>query len=59
MVNTHAKSSSETSRALALELAGVFSAGSEDGQREVLGERTSNNSLVAWAAGDSTFLLCA
>lgn len=40
MVNPHAKSSSETARALALELTGVFSAGSEDGQRGILGETT-------------------
>lgn len=43
MVNTHAKSGSETSRALAVKLTGVFSAASKDGQRGILGERTSNN----------------
>lgn len=31
---------------------------SEDGQRGILGERTSDNSFLAWAAGDGTFSWC-
>lgn len=54
-----AKCNSETSRALALELTGVFSAANEGGQIGIFSKRTSNSSLLAWAAGDGAVLLCA